>query len=425
MNIELHLLQSFPTSNLNRDDIGQPKSVTFGGVVRGRVSSQCLKRSARTLFPRYGLDQSELGERTKRLLPITARLLDGVSDADVPSDEARGIVQQALAWMGFAIAEKDLTQYLFFLGPEAAEELAVYCREHWDDLADQGDKRRKLMSDLEKARERHQLAEGNEDKRKARTGVTSVETKIKKLDEVPAAKKKEARKAAGRVLSAGRSVDIALFGRMIANNKDFNVDAASQVAHAISTHAVSTEFDFFTAVDDLKANEADQDAGADMIGVVDFNAACYYRYANVDLDQLRRNLVSGSGATADDGEINELMDRALGAWIRAFVNATPSGKQNSMAAHTRPDTLMMVAREHGSWNLANAFLKPVEGTAIMEDSTERLFAHFSKLRGFYGDDEITKVAASSLSGEVSGLEEGEIVSSLDALVQSAVTASHG
>ncbi|MBQ1082193.1 type I-E CRISPR-associated protein Cas7/Cse4/CasC [Nocardiopsis sp. B62] len=424
MNIELHLLQSFPTSNLNRDDVGQPKSVTFGGVVRGRVSSQCLKRSARTLFPRYGLDQSELGERTKRLLLVTARLLDGASDADVPSDEARGIVQQALAWMGFAIAEKDLTQYLFFLGPKAAEELAVYCREHWDDLAEQGDKRRKLMSDLEKAQEKHKLAEG-EDRKKTKTQVDSHKKKLDKLDEVPAAKKKETRTAADRVLSAGRSVDIALFGRMIANNKDFNVDAASQVAHAISTHAVSTEFDFFTAVDDLKVNEADQDAGADMIGVVDFNAACYYRYANVDLDQLRRNLVSGSGATADDGEINELMDRALGAWIRAFVNSTPSGKQNSMAAHTRPDTLMMVAREHGSWNLANAFLKPVEGTAIMEDSTERLFAHFSKLREFYGDGEISEVAASSLSGEVSGLKEGETVPSLDALVERAVAASHG
>ncbi|MFE1080517.1 type I-E CRISPR-associated protein Cas7/Cse4/CasC [Nocardiopsis alba] len=424
MNIELHLLQSFPTSNLNRDDVGQPKSVTFGGVVRGRVSSQCLKRSARTLFPRYGLDQSELGERTKRLLLITARLLDDSSETDVPSDEARGIVQQALAWMGFAIAEKDLTQYLFFLGPKAAEELAAYCREHWDDLIEQGAKRGKLQADLENAQEKLRQAE-RDDKKKARTQVDGYKKKLEKLDEVPAAKRKETKKAADRVLSAGRSVDIALFGRMIANNKDFNVDAASQVAHAFSTHAVATEFDFFTAVDDLKANEADQDAGADMIGVVDFNAACYYRYANVDLDQLRRNLAEGSGAAQDDTEIGKLVNRALEAWIRAFVNATPSGKQNSMAAHTRPDTLLMVAREHGSWNLANAFLKPVEGTAIMEDSTERLFTHFRKLREFYGDDEITKVAASSLSGEVSGLREGETVPSLDALVQSAVTASHG
>lgn len=424
MNIELHLLQSFPTSNLNRDDVGQPKSVTFGGVVRGRVSSQCLKRSARTLFPRYGLDQSELGERTKRLLLITARLLDGDSEAVAPSTEARGIVQQALAWMGFAIAEKDLTQYLFFLGPKAAEELAAYCREHWDDLIEQGAKRGKLQADLESAQEKLRQAE-RDDKKKARTQVDVCKKKLEKLDEVPAAKRKETKKAADRVLSAGRSVDIALFGRMIANNKDFNVDAASQVAHAFSTHAVATEFDFFTAVDDLKANEADQDAGADMIGVVDFNAACYYRYANVDLDQLRRNLAEGSGAAQDDTEIGKLVDRALEAWIRAFVNATPSGKQNSMAAHTRPDTLLMVAREHGSWNLANAFLKPVEGTAIMEDSTERLFAHFRKLREFYGDDEVVKVAASSLSGEVSGLREGETVPSLDALVQSAVTASHG
>lgn len=422
MNIELHLLQSFPTSNLNRDDVGQPKSVTFGGVVRGRVSSQCLKRSARTLFPQYGLDRSELGERTKRLLLITARLLD--DSLEGPSEEARGVVQQALAWMGFTIAEKDLTQYLFFLGPKAAEELAAYCRDHWNDLIEQDAKRRKLQSELENAQEKLKQAEGD-DRKKARTKVESVKTRIKKLDEVPAAKKKETKKAAERVLSAGRSVDIALFGRMIANNKDFNVDAASQVAHAISTHAVATEFDFFTAVDDLKANEADQDAGADMIGVVDFNAACYYRYANVNLDQLRSNLVSGSEAQADDEEINALMDRALSAWIRAFVNAVPSGKQNSMAAHTRPNTLLMVAREHGSWNLANAFLKPVEGTAVMEDSTERLFSHFNKLREFYGDEEIREVAASSLTGEVSGLKEGEAVSSLDTLVERALTASRG
>lgn len=422
MIIELHLLQSFPTSNLNRDDVGQPKSVTFGGVVRGRVSSQCLKRSARTLFPQYGLDRSELGERTKRLLLITARLLDEAPEG--PSEEAREVVQQALAWMGFAIAEKDLTQYLFFLGPKAAEKLAAYCRDHWDDLIEQGSNRRKLKAKLEQDQEKLKQAEGD-DKKKARTQVNRTETKIKKLDEVPAAKKKETKKAADQVLSAGRSVDIALFGRMIANNKDFNVDAASQVAHAISTHAVATEFDFFTAVDDLKANEADQDAGADMIGVVDFNAACYYRYANVDLGQLRRNLADGSRAGVDDKEINELVDRALSAWIRAFVNATPSGKQNSMAAHTRPDTLMMVAREHGSWNLANAFLRPVEGTAVMEDSTERLFDHFRKLRDFYGDEEITEVAASSLSCQVSGLKDGEAVDSLDELVGRALATSRG
>lgn len=422
MIIELHLLQSFPTSNLNRDDVGQPKTVTFGGVVRGRVSSQCLKRSARTLFPRYGLDRSELGDRTKRLLLITARLLDDAPEG--PSEETRGVVQQALAWMGFSIAEKDLTQYLFFLGPKAAEELAAYCRTHWDDLAEQARTRRKLSADLERAKEKRREAEP-EGRKAATTAVRTAENKLKKLDDVPSARKKEAKKAADRVLDAGRSVDIALFGRMIANNKDFNVDAASQVAHAISTHAVATEFDFFTAVDDLKANEADQDAGADMIGVVDFNAACYYRYANVDLAQLRRNLGGGSKAGSGDGEIDELMDRALSSWVRAFVNATPSGKQNSMAAHTRPDTLVMVAREHGSWNLANAFLKPVEGTAIMEDSTERLFTHFSKLRDFYGDEEITAVAASSLSGEVSGLKDGESVISLDALVERALTASHG
>ncbi|MFI6521995.1 type I-E CRISPR-associated protein Cas7/Cse4/CasC [Spirillospora sp. NPDC050679] len=395
MIIELHLLQSFPTSNLNRDDVGQPKSVTFGGVTRGRISSQCLKRSARLLFPRYGLGADETGVRTKRLLLATARLLDGVPGE--PADATKDVVREALRELGFEIDDRNLTQYLFFLGREASRHLADYCTAGRDRLE-------------KAAAERRKAAEA------AAKGKTKAAPKAKK----PAPGAAEVA-AARHILSAGRAADIALFGRMIANNRDFNVDAASQVAHAISTHAVATEFDYFTAVDDLKAAEADEDAGADMIGTVDFNAACYYRYANVDLARLERNL-----DVRDAGD--DLVERVATAWIKAFAEATPSGKQNSMAAHTRPEALLAVVRRHSAWNLANAFLRPVEGTDIMGDSIDRMLRHFAQLNGFYGTEEIEAVIGASPAGalpHLDGLEKASAAPSLAAFADSAVAAALG
>ncbi|GAA3762431.1 CRISPR system Cascade subunit CasC [Spinactinospora alkalitolerans] len=384
MIIELHLLQSFPASNLNRDDVGQPKSVTFGGVTRGRISSQCLKRSARGLFPRFGLGADERGVRTKRLLLATARILDGTKGE--PTDETKDIVREALRVLGFKVTEEDLTQYLFFLGRDAAEHLADFCRQHRDRL------------------EKAAAARRGE-------GAKKKDGKTKKVGPDAAAVE-----AARHILSAGRAADIALFGRMIANNRDFNVDAASQVAHAVSTHAVTTEFDYYTAVDDLKSAETDEDAGADMIGTVDFNAACYYRYANVNLAQLEENL-----AIRDDED--DLVERATSAWIKAFVQATPSGKQNSMAAHTRPEALLAVVREHSAWNLANAFLKPVEGTDIMGDSTERMLKHFTDLNAFYGDGEIKAVIGASPTGALPHLEATSTVTSLGEFTDRIVAAA--
>lgn len=374
MIIELHLLQSFPTSNLNRDDLGQPKSVTFGGVLRSRVSSQCLKRSARDLFPEVGLAAGDTAVRTKRLLQKAAAEIAG--DAREVSEQDQDVVREALQQMGFGLDNNDLTQYLLFVSRSAVGKLATYCTKHRERLLKDAEKRRKEKEKQEQAKEKGKGKEKASDKKKP-TGETLT--------------------MAREILDARKSVDIALFGRMIADNKDFNVDAASQVAHAISTHAVGVEYDFYTAVDDLKP---DAEAGADMIGTVDFNAACYYRYANLDLDQLRLNLF-GKDPEADFVD-EDLMQRAVSAWLNAFVRAVPSGKQNSMAALTLPDTLMVVVRDSGTWNLANSFLSPVSGTRVMEDSTARLWEHFTQLREFYGQDEINAVAVSSVSG---GLDE--------------------
>lgn len=375
MILELHLLQSFPTSNLNRDDVGQPKSVTFGGAVRGRISSQAMKRSARGLFQRYGLDVQETGLRTKRLVAGAASLIDGTDEA---SDDTQSVVREGIRKLGFEVNEHDLTQYLLFVGRAAQQELADYCQRNWDTLA-------KAAGDR-----------ANSDKKNGKTG------KSKPTQQDIA----EGR----RILNAERVADVALFGRMIADNKDFNVDAASQVAHAISTHAVASEFDFYTAVDDLKP---DGEAGADMIGTVDFNAACYYRYANLDTEQLATNL----------GGDSELAARAAQAWMRAFIAARPSGKQNSMAAHTLPETLLTVVREHGSWNLANAFLKPVGGTDLMADSSRAMLEHFDTLRRFYGEDGIRNVTGAALSCDLPVLDPADQAQSVEELAERTLAAA--
>lgn len=150
-------------------------------------------------------------------------------------------------------------------------------------------------------------------------------------------------KALRQVLDGGKAVDLALFGRMLADMPEKNQNAACQVAHAISTHAVEREFDFYTAVDDLKPEDT---AGADMMGTVEFNSACYYRYAVVDWAKLVENL-------QDD---EELADKGLRTFLQGFVMAEPTGKQNSFAAHNPPEFVVVtVCNDAAPRNLANAF----------------------------------------------------------------------
>lgn len=388
MIIELHLLQSFPVSNLNRDDVGQPKTATFGGHLRGRISSQSLKRAARLLFQRHGLAPEETGIRTKRLVTEAAAVL---ADRGRDRDEAVGVASSAILALGFGLDKRrnTLTEYLLFVGREAVELLADYCEQDWDRLAADAAARVKAAE------------------RKKAKGANSDTAEDKKTRIKPDKKTLE---AAERILDASRVADVALFGRMIANNKDFNVNAASQVAHAISTHAVVNEYDYYTAIDDLQPQD---ESGADMIGTVDFNSACYYRYANLDIDQLSTNL---RGDT-------DLVTRATRAWLDAFIDAVPSGKQNSTAALTPPETFLVVVRDAGAWNLANAFLKPVTDSDLMRASTRALLGHFNRLREFYGDDGLRAVVAASVSADLEGLREGEVVSSRRELVSRVLAAT--
>ncbi len=376
--LEIHILQNFAPSNLNRDDTGSPKDAIFGGYRRGRISSQCLKRAAREYVRNHpnGLPQEALALRTKRLVQA---LVDQLEAKGRSPEEARQKIVVALGGMGLKVDDEGKTQYLLFLGRQEVARIVDLIDQHWEAL------------------EAPQAQEG------ARRAARDV--KRAGRDAVP----DEIKKALGSVLDGGKALDVALFGRMLADLPEKNQDAACQVAHALSTHAVEREFDFYTAVDDLKP---DDNAGADMIGTVEFNSACFYRYVALDLEKLHKNLQKDT----------ELMLRGLEAFLRAMVKAKPSGKQNSFAAHNDPEYVLFTVRQEADpRNLANAFEKPVRPSrekSLTEASVERLEARWQKLSAAYGQDG----AAWVLNLTDAQSQIGTPVGSLDELVQSAMKA---
>ena len=344
MFVELHLIQHFAPSNLNRDDTGAPKDCEFGGVRRARISSQCIKRAIRTTFQREQLLSPEhQAIRTKRLL---GELADRLVAAGKDREQALAVAQRLIESLGLALATRqpEKTEYLVFLGRNEVERLANLAAEAWDALAAVDDAR-----------------SGEQLRKKARSGIPS-----------------EISRAAHQILDGGKAVDLALFGRMLADLPERNIDAACQVAHAISTNRVTMEFDYYTAVDDLLPEET---AGADMIGTVEFNSACYYRYLNVDTEQLVSNL---QGDT-------DLAKAGLHALLQAAVSAIPTGKQNSFAAQNPPSLVFAVVRQRGLWSLANAFVEPArprDGRDLVQESIRKLDTYWGRLVGMYGADGI-------------------------------------
>lgn len=359
MFVELHILQNFAPSNLNRDDTGAPKDCEFGGYRRARISSQCLKRAIRTEFKGAGLLLPEaLAIRTKRAHEAVAERLEAQHGRD--RAEAKEVVRTLLGGVKIKFDdEAEKTQYLLYVGERELQAITDLAQTHWDTLA---------------AVERP-TANGQ-----GRRGAKKAASEA-----VGAAISNQLKAALG----GGRAADLALFGRMLADLPDRNVDAASQVAHALSTHQVSMEFDFYTAVDDRRPEDTE---GADMMGTIQFNSACFYRYANVDLAQLARNL---DGDTA-------LARQTLDAFVRASVAAIPTGKQNSMAAHNPPALVFAVARKRGLWSLANAFLQPVRPTRdgdLVSQSVQALDRHWGQLTGMYGEGGIGGTWLAMLDGD--------------------------
>ena len=349
MLIDLHVIQNIAPANLNRDDTGSPKDAIFGGYRRARVSSQAWKRAIRTAFTSDGLlPDDQLAVRTKRVVN------ELVTKMDAPGRSEAQRVAVAVAMLGGIglTADPDsageyLTQYLLYIGKDEIAKLAGVADQHWDELA-----RENPAASAETGKAR---------KKTSKSAITD-----------------EIRGEVMRALDGGRAADLALFGRMLADLPAKNVDGAVQVAHAISTHAVEFEFDYYTAVDDLNTRD---ETGAGMIGTVEFNSATLYRYTNIDLTDLTRNL----------GDDRELAVKAALAYVRAFLLAIPSGKQSSFAAQNLPSAALAVVRGHGRWSLANAFVQPVptrSADGLVAASIAGMVRHYGNLTRMYGDEGI-------------------------------------
>jgi len=336
MFIELHLIQNFAPSNLNRDDTGNPKDTDFGGVRRARISSQAIKRAMRQEGIFAETTQVPSGERSKWM---TRPIIEGIVAEGKDEEDAKNV---AIAFVSDYAAKSDKknperSSVLIYFSKEEIGTAVAGLLENWDEALESANaKTPKSLKDV----------------------VNGLEKATKTRTSAP---------------------DIALFGRMLAENPALNIDAACQVAHAISTHRVIMDMDFFTAVDDLQSEE---ETGSSHMGVTAFNSACFYRYARIDFNQLVKNL---------DGN-EELAQKTVKGFLRSALRAIPTGKQNSFAAQNPPSFALAVARKDGmSWSLANAFEKPVrtapEG-GFVKNSIEAADAYWAKLSKIYGDEGI-------------------------------------
>lgn len=353
--IEFHILQNFPPSNLNRDDSGAPKDCDFGGYRRQRISSQCLKRSVRQSDVFRDQLTDRLGIRTKRAPIEVAKLL---SKQGYSEDQSLAMAREFFDAL-YGINDKGNTDYLLYIGQEELQRAADLLHSTDLNVGPLAEKLSMLRTEEAKLAKKERDAKRKE-----------IDEAVKPFNTLAEQYKKAYPKHV-------RAVDVALFGRMLADNPAENVDAACQVSHAISVNRMNMEFDYFTAVDDLQPED---NAGAGMIGTVGFSSSCFYRFACVDVSQLTRNL-GGDTAAAHEG---------IAAFAEAFVQARPSGKQNTFAAHSLPALVLVILREQGQpVSLANAFEQPVSPSAnrsLTAAATDALSLHYTQLKAMYDLD---------------------------------------
>ena len=302
--VDIHVLQTVPPSCVNRDDTGSPKTAVYGGVTRARVSSQSWKRAVRQMFGEM-FDKDDVGVRTKRLIDMVSREIME-QGADTKTENAEKMAEEALKNAGVKFDKNKMADALFFMSKAQASALAA--------LAVQGDK--------------------------------DKENYKKAIKDNP-------------------SADIALFGRMVAADPSLNYDAAAQVAHSISTHAVQTEYDYFTAVDDLSPDDS---SGAGHLGTVEYDAATLYRYATVNLAELEKHL-------------GDKMPEVAEGFVKAFICSMPTGKQNPFANRTLPDAVYVTVRNDQPVNMSGAFERPVKsnGDGYVSISKKRFCEYASML----------------------------------------------
>ena len=368
--VDIHVLQTLPPSNPNRDDTGAPKSATFGGVQRMRISSQAIKRATRQDFEGK-LADGNYGVRTKKIVELVARTItEKRPDLEAESIE---LAEMGLKAIGFKLTEprgdksnKELKEagFLVFLSAKQIEHVA--------------------------------------------DALISVV-----CEDDPAAAFKELKPRS--LVDTNHSIDIALFGRMVAEPNALNVDAACQVAHAIGVGAVEHEYDYYTAVDDEKKRNDEADEGAGMIGTIEFASATVYRYATINVDLLRENL--GDDAVAD---------RAVELFVDSFVRSMPTGKVTTFANRTLPDAVLVQIRDDQPINMSGAFEEPIVAgqRGFAEPAIKRFVEFEARLRELTGLEAVESLVSWTTPRGESFSELGKQVR-LASLGETAVEAVRG
>ncbi len=309
--IELHILQSFPVTCLNRDDVGSPKSAQFGGISRARVSSQCWKRAIRLLAQETD-SEAFAGQRSCLILDPLKKSFIEKGQSERAADLLTNAVAEAFGKIDAKKPNKVST--LLYFSPAQLEAVVAATLEAVT----------KAEIDLTK--------EG------------SKKEEEKKVKELAACASKAAKALSGMTMDAA---DIAIFGRMVANDSSLTLEGAGMFSHALSTHQVANEVDFFSAVDDLKPEDT-SDAGAGHIGTLEFNSACYYRYIGVNWDLL-------GDADHLGNFTEEQRKKVVAAFIKAAILAVPNARHNSMFGNNPPDHVLGLVRTGQPLSLVNAF----------------------------------------------------------------------
>lgn len=347
--IDLHILQSYPPSNLNRDATGSPKTAVFGDARRGRISSQSIKRNVRQLMEQT-LAETHHTVRTKRaILRVSEQLQARGVDSEEANVAARTAIEHGL---GIKIETKK--------APTGDAD---------DNEAKTSDKAKKSGRESAKGLSTSVLLFLGEDELNRLTEVVHQNLEELKGGRLSPALKKELT----RQLDGARAVGVALFGRFIAEAPDLQIDGAVSVAHAVTTSGVDVDHDFYTAVDDL-LNEAE--SGADMMGTIDLVSGVYYRYCSIDLRQLLQNL----------GGDHELTSLAVTGLITHFIQARNQSMLRATAPYTLPQFVgVNLTRDWIPLSLVNAFDAPVSGggRGLMRASIEALDQHHAALKAAY------------------------------------------
>ncbi len=316
--LDIHALQILPPSCVNRDDANTPKSCLYGGKMRTRVSSQCWKRAARKYMEQNALE--DVGVRTRRFKSLAVNEL--VTKHNFTEDEAELAVTNGIKASGVASDKEDAKATISFFSSTEIAEFAKILAENKTDAIDADRCKKTLKEDLVNA------------------------------------------------VKQNPSSDILLFGRMFAAEASLNYDAACQVAHALSVNETRTEYDYFTAVDDVPA---DGDIGSAYLDTKQFTDPILYRYANINLS-----------------ETSELirMDKANAArisrnFVEAFLLSMPTGSMNTYGNATLPEYVMITLRDDMPVSFAPAFIQPVYGGDYEEEAEKKLTAYADKVAAKY------------------------------------------